>query len=953
MSKPVIVCIDDEPQVLTLLARQVEHAFGGEYEVATAATGAEGVDRVKAALAAGGDVAAVIADFRLPDTEGAAVLAEVSRLAPQTRRILITGHATLESLGQAVNTAGLHGFVTKPWTMDQIQGSVGRALASYVHFKNLHSAAAALSAEAPTPERAQQAHRLLRHEGALLDMSLMTLEQFEERLHAIIEHTAMELQLDAVGYFGRASRDSDLFVNVMTLLRSTGVCETRARFHPNRHREYAEGLHSAGVLGLEEPPALSPPELVLGPERPVAALDAAVWSGGRLIGVLRCERQSGTPTWPPEDADFVRSACHIIATAVEASEQRRAERGRREAEERYRELCENAVIGIYQTTLDGRFLSCNPAMARMLGYASPRELITSVKDIGADLYAEPARRAKFLDLMERNGQVIDFETPVRHRDGRIIFITESARAVRNTEGRVTSFEGMAQDISDRVYAARELRLAKEAAEAANRAKDGFLAMVSHEIRTPMNGVIGMLDVLLRTTLNPEQASYIRTAHQSAESLLALINNILDFSKIESGRFELVETDFDLQPLLDEIRGLHATQARAKGLALDVATGPGVPARLRGDPIRLRQILNNLIGNAIKFTETGSVRATISVAEDGPAGLVLAGEVADTGIGIPELAQKRIFEPFEQAEPLAVRDASGTGLGLAICRRLAAAMGGGIRVASTPGAGSVFRFHVRLSKASGKRPSRILRPVSAPRYRSRRSLRILCADDSATAQFVARAQLQHLGHRVDIVANGQQAVEALSRQTYDAVFLDGRMPVMDGIAAAQAIRDPSSPALDHQAYLIAMTAQALTGDREKFLDAGFDDYVAKPVTSEALVAALAPVLERLDGDGVPPAPPPENPARQAALELWAVFADEARALAAEIEAAVAGGDCGRAGRAAHTLKGSAGSFSADRLAGIAGAMERDAAAGNLEALRSNLAGLRLEMAALDTQARPAG
>ena len=585
-------------------------------------------------------------------------------------------------------------------------------------------------------------------------------------------------------------------------------------------------------------------------------------------------------------SDEQRAALRDLAKMAEAelttAELNQALHRLRAAEENYRGIFENVAEGIFQIGTDGHYLNANPSAARFYGYSSPAEFVAEATDFGRSLQVLPERRDEVLRLLRTEGRVTNFESEIYRRGGATVWVCESIHAVRDAGGRCLYYEGTVHDITSQRYAAAAQAQARDEALNSAQLKSDFLSMMSHEIRTPMHGIIGMTGLLLNTELKPEQEELVRLIASCGDNLLSLINNALDFSKIEAGCLELDNQPFALRPCLKEVIDLLSVQAVGKGLTLACEVDPRIPEVLVSDVTRVRQILFNLISNSMKFTPTGGRVDVVvtghqlseTVENHGHVGAIdpwmFHFTVRDTGEGIPEEKLHRLFRPFSQVDASTSRKHGGTGLGLAICHRLCEMLGGAIWLESEPGMGSNFEFTVKaaavpnssdLKSADEPPPTSVVAlapavgtngshaaadaaPVpSMPVAGEGRAcpLRILIAEDNPVNQRVALGLLKQIGYTATLTNDGAEAVRALEAAEYDVVLMDIQMPEMDGLEATREIRRrwPDGP---RRPYIIAMTANAMTGDREKCLDAGMDEYISKPVKANRLKSALEQCCE---------------------------------------------------------------------------------------------------------------
>jgi len=600
-----------------------------------------------------------------------------------------------------------------------------------------------------------------------------------------------------------------------------------------------------------------------------------------------------------------RVAERTAELSSEVRERLRVEEALRKAEKKYRSIFENSIEGIFQTTPDGSYISANPSLARIYGYASPAELISDLDDIGGRLYVDGGRREEFMRLVHEQGAVSDFESQVRRKDGTVIWISEKARAVQEEGGTVLYYEGAVEDITGRKLAAEtlqkahhelELRVAErtfelaksnealqaeiverkraeDTAEAASRAKSTFLAHMSHEIRTPLNAILGYAQILQRNpSLTPDQRRAVETIASSGNHLFGLIDDVLDISKIEAGRMELQSVNFDLNSLIRRLEAMFQHRCQQKNVRLVVDNAAPQPCRVQGDEGKLRQVLINLLGNAVKFTEQGEVRLKIAMQEGGRCLF----EVADTGIGISDEEKADVLQPFHQGAG-GTRE-GGTGLGLTISKRHVELMGGELLFDSEEGKGTRFHFTVPLPAAEGGFASPHAGDSIHLRLAAGSNVPALVVDDIQENREVLAGMLKALGCTVTVAENGARAIELARSGRPDIIFMDIWMPGMNGIEVTQRILSEHGDAIK----IVAHSASAFDHEQQRYLDAGFDDFFAKPFRCERLVACLKNLLHaEFEPDetgapaGLPPVPddfavPEELAARlKVAAELYSI------------------------------------------------------------------------------------
>ena len=605
-----------------------------------------------------------------------------------------------------------------------------------------------------------------------------------------------------------------------------------------RHRTFSRGVGMPGRVWANAQPAWIPdvtrdenfPRAAIAAREGLrASLGFPIAVGGEVVGVMEFFSQEILEP----DQELLQMLNALGSQIGQFVERKRAEI---ELQRFFTLSIDMLCIAGY----DGYFKRLNPAWERTLGY--------SVEELTASPFIEfvhPDDRAAALEELQKvatGENVISFENRYRAKDGSYRWLLWNATPFAQHQ----IIYAAARDITERKRAEENIQSLRTEAEAANRAKSEFLARMSHEIRTPLNVVIGMGDVLERTTLNTEQRQYVRVFQRAGSDLLTLINDILDLSKVESGRIVLEEIDFDLSDVLETVMEMMSVRAKEKGIGLRHEIMPEVPARLMGDPDRLRQVLINLLGNALKFTAQGQIIARVqSDPEDHHAGRLLF-SVSDTGIGIPAEKLDLIFESFTQADASMTRRYGGTGLGLAISKRLVELMGGRIWAENRPGGGTTFHFTARFGLAAPERPARREGPAESSRGvlpGPVSALRILVVDDSEENRFLVAEYLKDLGCHLDFAENGEIAIHKFGSGVYDLVLMDLQMPVMDGYAATRRIRGWEEEQKRPLTPILALSASALEVELQKALEAGCTAYLRKPVRLVTLLDAIGKYTAR--------------------------------------------------------------------------------------------------------------
>jgi PAS domain S-box-containing protein len=614
---------------------------------------------------------------------------------------------------------------------------------------------------------------------------------------------------------------------------------------------------------------------------------------------------------------------------VEA-EQKKLDQRLRDQQFYTRSLIESNIDALMTTDPSGIITDVNKQMEALTG-------CTRDELIGAPFkgyFTDPDRAEAGIKLVLTERKVTDYELTACARDGKQTVVSYNATTFYDRGRTLQGVFAAARDVTERKRVEAELQQAKAMAETASQTKSDFLASMSHEIRTPMNAIMGIADLLAKTPLSSEQEKYVQIVRRASDNLLNLINDILDLSKVEASQLELERTGFSLQDLLEKVREMVAVRAHEKGLALVFEIAPEVPSDLVGDCTRLRQVLLNWLGNAVKFTEVGKVALRVTPDAESSVAGALRFTISDTGIGIPDEKLGAVFERFTQADSSTTRRYGGSGLGLTISKRLVELMGGCIRVESSVGNGSVFSFAVPLELWSGS-TRRAAVPVGKGPEASLPALHILLVEDSPDNRTITVAYLQDTPYRIEIAENGAVAYQKFIAGHYDLVLMDRQMPVMDGLTATRAIRAWERVNYRPLTPIIALTASALKGDREQCVAAGCTAYLTKPIKQEVLLQAIK------EHSVVAPPPSGEQGNRQDAIivhanpkftDLIPQFLRNRRQDVGAMLDALDQGEFEAVARLGHGMKGAGGSWGFQAITDIGAGLEQAAESADNDASR---------------------
>lgn len=664
-------------------------------------------------------------------------------------------------------------------------------------------------------------------------------------------------------------------------------------------------------------------------KQPLSLLCMPIMYHGELTAILYLENSQSRDVF---DRNRLEALQILSAQAAISIENAKLYQSLKQSEYNYKSLFMNAVEGIFRASPEGRFISANPALATLLGYQTPNAFLNEIIDIASQCFIENADLRDFMGRLDTHQQIVNFETRWQTKSGHPIYVSISARIVKNSQGYLEYYEGSLTDISER-KAKEAAEQARNKAEAENEEKSRFLATMSHEIRTPMNGILGMTQLLRKSDLNTTQIAHVDTIYKAGQSLLAILNDILDFSKAESGRLELEARPFNIGEVLDEVYCLFMPLAQEKALQIVPQIDRMLPT-VMGDRRALTQILMNLCSNALKFTHKGFITLKALALSHTEESINVRIEIKDTGIGIAEASQAKIFQHFIQADNTITRRYGGTGLGLAITKRMIEQQGGIVGFSSTEHQGSTFWFELSYplcNETTQPDTPKItaVHPITA--------LDILLVEDALVNQQVAKGLLESDGHNVSIAEDGFTALSMHNDHLYDLILMDIHLPDMDGMTTTQKIRSHKDPARA-TIKIIALTASVSHDEIEQYKRAGMDGVLAKPIQFEALQQLLSNNMS-IGPDRMPTqhgnylnttllAQHQQLLGTERIQKLIEQFYQMADTLLPEIEATIKNNQLAQLVTASHTLAGAAANFGFQALHAHCQQIERAAQAGLL-------------------------
>jgi PAS domain S-box-containing protein len=899
-----LLIVDDEPLILASMA----DLFEDEFEVHTSVDAVSALQYIEQ-----NEVAVVLSDERMPGMPGHEFLEKVRQVS-QATRLLLTGYADIKAIAQGVNAAQIYAYLTKPCDLDELRSAVQGALEHYKLIK--------------------------------------AVEEERALLHALMESIPDPIYFkDAGSRFTKINRAKARLLGLNDPAACSGKLDSDFRpAAPLSHalEDELRVIQSGVVLAdrIEEvrldPDASAPSAWFSTTTAPV--VDRRGWITGLVAISRNVTNLKITEQELRQKNEKLRAAQTELAAnaaALECSEE--ALRLKNRVLKSILDSMGDAVIVGDQ---HGGVLLCNPAAQQLFGLLSPRNgPVTASPKTGFD----PLRHLTPLANALRGKSTDAAELLLKDAPGgKPVWLSVTARPLREENGSVRGGVIVCREITQQKEAEGALRLATRTAEHANRAKSEFLSTMSHEIRTPMNAILAMADLLTDTPLDAQQKEYVSVFQRTGGNLLTLLDQVLDLSKVEAGHLELEAVEFDLEPLLRQRIDVMQAQARLRGVELTCEVKAGVPGKLLGDPNRIGQILFNLLANALKFTERGRASLVVERISGTSNKVSLRFSVIDTGIGIPAQKLALIFAPFTQVDASTTRQYGGTGLGLTISKALVELMGGRLQVESEVGIGSTFFFTAPFTVAPGladeaeevEPPADANLPFAEALISlGRRGVSILLADDSNDNIYVIRAYLRQPGVVLDVVKNGQEALDAFKQREYDVVLMDMEMPVMDGYTATRGIREWENTQGRSRTPVLALTAYALHGEVRKTTAAGCTAHLTKPIKRPVLIDAIYQhtlhVLRETEMDAPETAPINVDDEMKA---LKPVYLQSIEANIDAISEAVGREDYTIARKLGHQMAGSGGAYGFPEITKLGRALEKAAKEENGADVRIHLAEL---------------